>query len=268
MEQQIEQKIKDMFPQLLKDNLMSFSNLVVPPHRHNAVDSPQIASSTLLPYTLTTSTQNSIPFISSKAIPGSIALFDFSTNEPTPGNFFNWGMDIFLGNDNGQYTFSELNLADFWLDAIQLTPQTIGANSTATIIYDNDQNITKPTGAYNTATGLFSVVNNTKGQPQTYGGWNQPGWYLVTTSVALTPNTSGLGDYATINIVVDGTVVVSNRCYYIYTTLPVIATISALINTNITSNIKITVENHSAVSVSTNITNISKYNYFKIKQLK
>lgn len=48
MEDQVKQIMQQNFAQMLRENLMSFSNTVVPQHRHNKVDSPAITMGDLL----------------------------------------------------------------------------------------------------------------------------------------------------------------------------------------------------------------------------
>lgn len=72
----IQNEIKRMFPQLLKENLMSFSNQVVPQHRHNSVDSPKINSFDI-------NTSNPQGFIFQTPTQGQI-LLGLSQNSTTP----------------------------------------------------------------------------------------------------------------------------------------------------------------------------------------
>ena len=46
--EQIKQLITTEFPRLLRQNLMSFSNLTIAPHKHNGVDAPQIPMNNIL----------------------------------------------------------------------------------------------------------------------------------------------------------------------------------------------------------------------------
>lgn len=271
-----ETRLRQIIQQEIASQTRSLTSSSVYSHRHLGSDSPQIASSDLLPYSIVNDVNSNIfnTTYQYQAQSGQIALFDYSQNQPVT-DYYNWGMTMFLGNNDGKLTWSEINFADFYLDAYQTTPQTITGSATATIIYDVFSNVEQPTGAYDITTGQFSVVNNPLGQPMDYNSYNKPLWYMVTASVGVAPTTGvAQGDYVNINVVVDGVVVAWNRAYFVpdsagdYDVLPIIADISVLLSNPITSEIHIELDNGSASDVSTNIAGMEQITYFKIKQLK
>lgn len=273
-----EQQIKNLIDKQIETKLSSFNKPVVPTHIHNGIDALQVRSDDLIPYTTINDQNNSLfntPYPTPSSV-GEISLFDFSSyNENLLGNMYNWGIDIFQGNNDGAQVWTEINLADFYLDAYQTVPQVIGGGATEVIIFDTYSNIELPTGAYNATTGEFSVVNNPQGLPMNYNSLNKPLWYMVTASVGIAPTAGvAMGDYVNINVVVDGTAVAWNRFYFVpdstgdYDILPIIATIDVLLTTPITSEIRIEIDNGSASDVNTNIAGIEQITFFKIKQLK
>lgn len=74
MEDEIKKIIRQEFPTLMRDNLTSFQNLVVPVHQHNNVDSPPILATNIVGLT---------DFISAQQ--GNIFIIKLSTvNLPSP----------------------------------------------------------------------------------------------------------------------------------------------------------------------------------------
>lgn len=72
----IQNEIKAMFPKLLKENLMAFSNMVVPQHRHNKVDSPAVNS-----FDINTSNSEGFIFPFASGVDGSVKIFaDYPNN--------------------------------------------------------------------------------------------------------------------------------------------------------------------------------------------
>lgn len=268
--QDIEDVIKDYMTRNGGVNGTSATSL----HRHTGGgDGLQIRSSDLIPYTISTnifSARNNNLAILNPSRQGSIELFDFSRQQPVD-NYYNWGMNVFLGNDTvgGSIinVWSELNLADFYVNALQSVSQTIAGSTIETIIFDI-ANVSKPNGAYDAMTGIFSVVNNQDGKPQTYTGYKNPVWYLVTASVGVVPSAASLGESIDISVVVDGSVKHTNTFYFVGPTEPIIATISVLLVDPIQNEIHIEIDNGSANSIDTTATGPGLVTYFKIKQLK
>ena len=108
-----------------------------------------------------------------------------------------------------------------------------------------------------------------------YNSVNKPLWYQVTASVGLAPTTGvAQGDYAIINVVVDGVVVAWKSAYFVpdssgsYDISPIIVDISVLLSNPITNEIHIEIDNRSASDVNTNIAGMEQITYYKLKQLK
>ena len=255
--------------------------MAVPAHTHNGVDSQQIRSSNLIPYDIN-------PPVSyfDRATQGSILLFDYATKPQVVGldPFYNWGERMFLGYDIplagtiSQQSWSEINYADFYVDAHQTISQNIAGNDDEVIVF-NSMNSQKPFSAYNDLInpidGFFLTIKNPSNQNMIYGAPELPVFYMVTAQVQIAPSAGvAQGDYVTIGILVDGVLIHGNVAYFVpdaagnYDTLSISASISVLMTTPILDNICVKIYNQSAVAVSTDVSTGSITNYFKIKQLK
>lgn len=177
------EELQNQIENIIDEKLMSFTNMTVPPHRHNAVDSPRIASSDLYPY-VTDTTVFTVPPENPN---GTIRYYNFTENT-TPS--YNFGEFIYLNNQ-----LNRLSISDFYLSAATAS-QTINDGNNDTIIFQNSFQVS-PSGAYSTTTGVFSAVNNSNGTPMVYDDW-----FLVTATVLLDSGVAG-GTF-TISIVADG----------------------------------------------------------------
>lgn len=265
-----EQAIKQLIQNEIQNYLPTFGNLAVPTHTHNGVDSLRVKSADLYPYPV----NQPINYFTPADI-GTITLFDFS-NTPNPvddSTQYYWGINTFLGFDNDgtsvRQSWAEINMADFYVDATQDTPQTISANSPLTIVFDT-MNFQKPYGSYddfvNPIDGQFKVINGLNGQPCIYGATSVPIWYMVTASVGLVPSGAVAGESADIVVFVDGVAIHYNRFYFPTATDSITATISVLMNTPITQELHIDIYNNSANTVDT-VAN-PQVTFLKVKQLK
>lgn len=262
----------------------------VPFHHHNGSDMVQVASDTLIPYGIIMDL-NINPLeraIVANTPAGTVTLFDYSQNYYTPPSgmlpgltYYDWGLSTYLGNTNSELfssltqnstkIWSDLHLADFYLSVSQVTPQTITAGSTETIIFDAlpDGDTWFPQGAYDKTTGFFNTIQNKNGYIEVYNGFNSPTPYLITASVAVGPVTTvSTGDTVIITVSVDGIDVYSNLFSFTTASSTVVATLSTIMFTPITQNIKITLTNNSANDINTDVAGIGQFTYFKIKQLK
>lgn len=251
MEQIIENKIREIFPQLLKDNLMSFSNQTVPPHKHNAVDSPQLKSADLIPYQIFDVT--TINNLTEQAPNGTIGLFDYSNNTTNPAlSLRSWGILLRLSN-----FWNTFNIADFYLDVGKVTSQVIANGVTATVVYDQIYN--QLGGDFDTATGIFSTTLPPLPPPN--NNLILESWYMVTACVGIIPTTA-TGNLAMI-IVVDG--VDRNSVVFFNRGTTFSATISCLLEVPIESDIKIQIINNTGGNISTAVGQV--VTWFKIKQI-
>ncbi len=251
MDQQIENKLRQLFPKLLKENLMAFNNLVVPPHRHNAVDSPQLKSGELIPYNILDI--DTVQNLTEEAPNGTIGLFDFSNNTTNPTlSLRSWGILLRLSN-----FWNEFNIADFYIDVAKLTPQTILNGATDTVIFDSIGN--QLGGNFDTTTGIFSTALPPTPPPN--NNLILESWYMVTASVGVIPS-NALGVVG-ISIVVDG--LLRNGIVMKNPGVPFSLPISCLLEVPIFTDIKIQVTNNTGASIDLDVG--ANSNYWKLKQI-
>ncbi len=189
-----EQKIKEMFPQLLQDNLMSFSNLVVPPHRHNGVDSPTIPIQNIIivpnvgiPFVDGTSQYNLFidnTFSDALVLTPNATLWnsdraEFDVGYPVPGNIFGFKMNriklltedapgdpgtsgILLADENTNVTTGYGEHIDLSLGTAEIGVDTTTAQSLSTLLIDRQQ--------YSTTNPTFFLQLPTSGTPTPTAG--------------------------------------------------------------------------------------------------
>lgn len=146
-----EDTIRQIVQSEIQNYLSTFTNLAVPTHTHNGVDSLQILPENLYPYTpYQLGASNTLNAITD----GTWRMF---TRMP---DSYDYGFQLYT-NDK----WNILNLANFQLSAQgQDTPQTINNGATATIIFDSF--VTQEPGTYyDSTTGIWSLASTS--------------WYLV-----------------------------------------------------------------------------------------
>ncbi len=144
MDEQIRNTIREMFPQLFRDNLNNFSGVFASTETHNGVNSPRIKPEDLLPYTSTSVTPlTTLP-------DGTFIMYDgFQNSFVAPSNY-DYGFQLYL---NG--VWNKLNLADYYIIAQgQNSTQTINNGATATILFDSFV-----TQSFSLRNGTISVVS-------------------------------------------------------------------------------------------------------------
>lgn len=161
MDEKIKQTIRQMFPQLLKENLMSFSNLTIPPHKHNRVDAPAVTMGDLafdnrgLIFPFSTGKVSIISDLTGIAFANYVSSTDFTLGEADnaqfPGvvPFYDISFNAF--NSVGAVVENATNINEFTIHPDQTDNQIAGSGGNSV------ESLDLITGKVFTATGDFAL---------------------------------------------------------------------------------------------------------------